>query len=718
MKQVRCTSVWRRQWLAASAVACGAGLAVPGQAHEAVDMADSPSTTALPKVHVTAPAPDVLGLTDSVSSGVVSADALARRPRQRTGEVLEAVPGLIVTQHAGGGKANQYFLRGWNLDHGTDFATLLDGIPLNLGSHGHGQGYTDLNLVVPELLQEVRYSKGTGQADSGDFASAGTARLATKTSVARPFAQLEAGMYGYGRLVAAASPHLAGGHLLIGGELLHHDGPWLRPDNYLRGNMLVRWSGGSERSGWTLGLHSHAGTWQSTDQVAASAIVSGQVSRWGNLDPDTGGRTRRHLVSASWHRRSAAWQQQAQIWGGRYDFRLVSNFTYFASDPAAGDEFAQEDGRWQSGGHWQLEWHGKGLLQRPTRWRLGTTARLEQVDNALLQTVGGVVRNKLVDGTVVRGVTRSDEIWQGSVGLWSDWQVLWPGRLQSVVGLRGDAMSVDVRSHQSVNTGGTHAALLSPKLTLAWLAHPSLTLYAEAGSGFHSNDARGAVQRRDPVTAAPVQPSNLLVRSLGAETGVRWAPNKTLLLTLSGWWLRLDSELLFVGDAGTTEASRPSERLGAEATVRWQPRRTWLLDIDAAWSRSHFLDALRDEATGALIGQAIPGAVQGVVAMGVTHDMAHRLQVSARLRWFGPRPLLEDASLSSPHTTMVSGQIRWAATEHWALTLVGLNLLNRRDDDITYAYESRTSPQAPLRLERHLHPVEPIQVRLGLVASW
>lgn len=715
---MRCMWSSSRSWLVTCVVATGVGLAGPSWAHEPADLAESPTVAVLPKVRVTAPATELPGLAAAASGGVVSAEALARRPRLRSGEVLEAVPGLIVTQHAGGGKANQYFLRGWNLDHGTDFATLLDGIPLNLASHGHGQGYTDLNLVIPELLEEVRYHKGTGHADSGDFASAGTAHLVTKSSVQRPFAQLEAGMYGYGRLVAAASPHLAGGHLLVGGELMHHDGPWLRPDNYLRGNLVLRWNRGSDQNGWSLGLHSHSGNWQSSDQVASSAIVSGQVSRWGSLDADTGGRTRRHLLSVAWRQRNGPWQQRAQLWGGRYDFRLVSNFTYFAGDPLLGDEFAQEDGRWQTGGQWQLDWRGKGLLDRPSRWRLGTTLRGEQVANALLQTVAGEVRDKEIDGTVVPGITRSDLIWQGALGLWSDWQVRWPGGLRSTLGLRADAAAVDVRSHQPVNSGQAQALLVSPKLTLAWLARRGLELYAEGGSGFHSNDARGAVLRRDPVTALAVEPADLLVRSVGAEAGLRWAPHEALLATVTGWWLRLDSELLFVGDAGTTEASRPSERIGAELTLQWQPRRSWLVDLDAAWSHARFRDALRDEATGGLVGEAIPGSAQGVVAAGVTYAVLDSLQAAIRLRWFGPRSLLEDASVQSQSTTMVSAQIRWAPTQLWQLTLTGLNLLNRRDDDITYAYESRTAPTAPLRLERHLHPVEPIQVRLGLTAHW
>lgn len=690
--------------------------ASPALAHEAVHLGDETTATRLPDVRVVGEAYRP-GQPMMASTGSADASVLASRPRHRTGEVLELVPGLIATQHAGGGKANQYFLRGWNLDHGTDFATWLDGIPLNLVSHGHGQGYTDLNLVIPELLQAVQWSKGTGAAEDGDFASAGSVRLQTADAVAKPFVQLEAGMLGYGRLVAAASPHVGGAHLLIGGELLHHDGPWQQPEDYLRGNLLVRLSRSSRALRWALTARSHAGDWRSTDQVAQSAVQTGLISRWGSLDPDTGGNTQRHLLSADVQAVRGRWKTSATLWGGWYDLRLVSNFTWYAGDPLRGDEFVQLDRRWQAGGQWQLERRLRGPAGLAGQWRLGLQLRGDRIDNALLQTVAGRVTDKEVDGMPLPGVTRQDAIGQGAVGIWTDWTQRWPGRLRSTLGLRLDGHSADVRAHQPINTRAVGAALVSPKLMLAWLAGWGVELYAQAGLGYHSNDARGAALRRDPVTVLAVQPANLLVPSQGAEAGVRWQPSEHLQLGAALWWLGLDSELLFVGDAGTTEASRPSRRVGVEASVRLQPTPRWLLDADWALSDAAFADNPPGE-DGAPLGQFIPGAARTVVSAGVLHQFGHGLEAAVRLRYFGPRPLVEDNSLRSDATALVSAQLRWAPSAAWSLTATVLNALARDDADITYAYDSRVTPLAPLQTERHFHPVEPLQARLSLRVGW
>lgn len=706
----------RHNWRIGTSLALTWLAVCPALAHEAVHLGEEATATRLPDVRVVGEAYRP-GQPMMASSGSADASALDARPRHRVGEVLELVPGLIATQHAGGGKANQYFLRGWNLDHGTDLATWLDGIPLNLVSHGHGQGYTDLNLVIPELLQAVRWSKGTGAAEDGDFASAGSVRLQTADAVAKPFVQLEAGMLGYGRLVGAVSPHLGSAHLLIGGELLHHDGPWQQPEDYLRGNFLVRLSRATRLLRWSLTARSHTGNWRSTDQIAVSAVQMGLVSRWGSLDPDTGGNTQRHLLSADVQAVRGRWKTSAVLWGGWYDLRLVSNFTWYAGDPLRGDEFVQLDQRWQGGGQWQVARRLAGPAGLPGQWQLGAQLRGDRIRNALLQTVAGQVTDKEVAGLPVPGVTRQDAIGQGALGLWTDWTQRWPGRLRSTLGLRLDGHRADVRAHQPVNSRGVGAALVSPKLMLAWLAGQGVEFYAQAGLGYHSNDARGAALRRDPVTMLAVQPANLLVPSQGAEAGVRWQPAEALQLSAALWWLALDSELLFVGDAGTTEASRRSRRVGAEVSARWQPTPRWQLDADWAYTAARFVDQALDDA-GAAVGQHIPGAAQTVVSAGVLHQLVRGVEAAVRLRYFGPRPLMEDNSLRSDATALVSAQLRWAPSAAWSLTASVLNLLNRRDDDITYAYESRTTPLAPLRNERHFHPVEPLQARLALRVSW
>jgi hypothetical protein len=290
---------------------------------------------------------NAVGSSDAASQGVIRADLLKSRPALRPGEVLEFVPGLIVTQHSGDGKANQYFLRGFNLDHGTDFATSVNGLPVNLPSHGHGQGYSDLNFLMPELVDRIAYRKGPYFAQNGDFSSAGSADIVYRTRLDAPLAAVTLGQNGFRRGVAGASVDLATGLTLLGAlELQAHDGPWTVAENLRKTNAVLTLSGGTAALGWSTSLMAYDARWTSTDQIPQRLIDAGSYQgqpfgRFDSLDASDGGDTRRNSLSGEWHRRTATGTTKLSAYAIDYRFSLFSNFTYALERPAAGDQFAQ-----------------------------------------------------------------------------------------------------------------------------------------------------------------------------------------------------------------------------------------------------------------------------------------------------------------------------------------------------------------------------------------
>src|SRR5271154_7055185 len=289
----------------------------------------------------------LIGIADSAAQGTVGATEIQDRPILRSGEILETIPGLIITQHAGGGKANQYFLRGFNLDHGTDFAIFIDDMPLNLPSHAHGEGYSDMNTVVPEFVERIDYEKGPYYADVGNYGSAGAAHLVFFQTLSENFLLVEGGMYGFGRLVFGVSRKLGRGNLLFGGEAYHEDGPWKHPDNYYKFNGLATYSQGGEANGFSTTARAYHGTWHSSDQIPVDAIPV--VGYFGALNPTDGGESQRYSLQVEWHRQDANSGTKIMAYGFYYDLNLFSDFTYYLDDPNKGDQFEQQDRRWVAG---------------------------------------------------------------------------------------------------------------------------------------------------------------------------------------------------------------------------------------------------------------------------------------------------------------------------------------------------------------------------------
>jgi hypothetical protein len=296
------------------------------------------------------PAEDLVGIAQSASQGAITARQLDTRPIMRPGEILETVPGVVISQHSGAGKANQYYLRGFNLDHGTDFATTVAGMPVNMPTHGHGHGYSDLNFLIPELVSGVQFKKGPYFADEGDFSAAGAASISYVNSLDRPLVRVSAGGQGWGRVLAAVSPKAGSGHLLAAVEVNHTDGPWERPDDYQKTNAVLRYTRGSAQNGFSITGMGYWADWRSTDQVPQRAVESGLIDRFGLVDASDRGQENRQMVVGEWQRMSGAASLRATAYAQRNSLNLFSNFTYFLEDPDHGDQFEQAERRVAAGG--------------------------------------------------------------------------------------------------------------------------------------------------------------------------------------------------------------------------------------------------------------------------------------------------------------------------------------------------------------------------------
>src|SRR5713101_5422838 len=544
-----------------------------------------------PTVRIIGHYENAVGTSDAASQGTITPQLIEARPMLRPGEVLEYVPGVIITQHSGDGKANQYFLRGFNLDHGTDFLTTIDHMPVNMPTHAHGQGYSDINFLLPELVSRVEYKKGPYFADEGDFSSAGAADIVYYTKMPKGVASLGLGSNGYRRAMAANSFDAGPGHLLYGFELFHNDGPWINPEDYRKLNGVLRFSQGTNADGYTESVMGYTGKWNATDQIPQRAVDDGTISRFGAIDPTDGGKTSRYSLSLDRHKTlENGGVFHMDVYAIKYRLNLFSNFTFFLNNPANGDQFEQADDRtvigltpsWVFTGKWD---------ERQMTHKFGLDARRDDINVALYNTTA---RDRL-------NPVRSDKVVQTGLGLYYENTLQWTDTFRSIAGVREDFYGARVDSDNPANSGTTSAHITSPKLNFVFGPFDKTEYFLNYGQGFHSNDARGTT-----ITTTTKVPA--LVKTRGEEIGVRTEMVPHLQSSLSLWRLALDSELVFKGDAGTTEASRPSLRRGIEWSNRYIPHDWLLVDLDLSVSRAQFRD------NDPVVGNYIPGAIDRVAS--------------------------------------------------------------------------------------------------------
>jgi len=659
-------------------------------------------------IEIRAKAENLTGIANSASEGIISGLRISALPILRPGEIMETVPGLIVTQHAGDGKANQYFLRGFNLDHGTDFATFVNGVPANMPTHAHGQGYTDLNFLIPELVDQIAYRKGTYSAMDGDFSAAGSARIEYVKKMDGHLAEVTSGAHGYKRLLIAGSPESLEGHLLYGLEIFKNDGPWVVPENYQKINGVLSYTDGTRLNGYSVTGMFYKSSWVSTDQIPLRAVNQGVIDRFGSADPTTGGNTHRYSVSSQWAQTGADRQSKANFWFLDSALDLWSNFEYCAGsiestgNCSVGDQFKQAEKRKAFGfGISESRYSQLSAFNTSyeTAFSVGMDGRFDYISPVgLYQTSKRQINRTL----------REDTVKQNSISVWAQNETRWTPSFRSIVGARTDVHQFDVVSNVAANSGKSTDQKISPKLSLIYGTEGRAEFYANYGQGFHSNDARGTTIKVDPVDkTTPVARVDPLVKAIGSEIGVRAEIVKGWNSNLAIWKLNMASELLFIGDAGTTEPSAPSKRYGIEWNNFYAINNNLSLDLDLAWAHSRFVNEENQQTL-------IPGAVSSTANVGLTFDNQGPWFGSIRLRYVGPRPLTEDGNIKSSASSLANMRLGYKINAHTKLAVDVYNLFNKKANDIEYAYYSQLANEAAPVFDRHIHPTEPRSIRLTL----
>jgi len=588
---------------------------------------------------------DLVGTAEAASEGSVSGADLLVKPLFKTAELLESMPGMVAVQHSGSGKANQYFLRGFNLDHGTDYSVMVDGMPMNLRSHGHGQGYLDVNGLIPETVERIDYRKGPYRADMGDFSMAGASMIKTIDRLDDNFVTLGSGEFGWRRLAGGVTHETQDSSLTFIGEYKQNDGPWQKEEDLNHLALWTKYSRYMDFGNLMVTLSGYEADWDPTEQIPERAFGTAACpDEFCALDPTAEGETSRWILTSELTGEDWA----ATLYGQLYDWTMSSNPTYDY-------QINQFDKRWTIGGKFnktlidemRFTLIGGGDFRHDDGSRIG----VEHTDRGVyVEDIGANAIEETSYGTYLEAT------WHAT------------NTLRVIGGVRADYFDFQTSALNSLSVSGTDSdTQVSPKMALAWNALDDLELYANWGRGFHSNDARGVVNSIDPVPG--------LSQGTGKELGGRWTVGD-FKFTATYWWLDQDSELIFVGDSNSVEPKGASERDGYEFTLFWQPA-TWL-GIDAVYTHSDARYVNNPE--GDFVEQAVEEAGQiGISASRNDWDLA------LRLRYLGPYALTADNTQRSESLTMVSVRGAW----HWNNLTAFAEVINLMDTDkkeIVYYY--------------------------------
>ena len=737
------TEVPSKLWgLGLASVLCGLTVTEAARGDEGTSgsLADS---SRLQEVTVTAQRLQLLGTASTASEGAVDDQELQLTPQYRPGQLLETVPGLIVTLHSGEGKANQFLMRGYNLDHGTDLETYVDGMPINQPTHAHGQGYTDLNFVIPELADGLTYTKGPYYAAVGDFGAVGSVRMSYRDTIADQIS-ISAGTLGFQRLLAAGSTAVAGGNLLAAVEGQHYDGPFVAPDDARKGNAVLRYSQGDERNGFSItGMYYHQ-LWTNTTDIPIRAITEGVVpNRFGTLDPTDGGHAQRASLSVNSYASLGEGELSASAFFIYNQLHIFNDFTHYLIDPVHGDQEDQFENRRVFGGAASYTFPLQlGSIQN--QFEVGGLARYDLLRVGRLPSEGQV---PLSSGNDPASFYNDDQVYLFAGAAYVQAITHWASWFRSVLGLRADyqhGTDVDYLAalHETAgySNGGTKSqSLVQPKGSLIFTVSPRLEFYVSAGEGFHSADLRGVNQDRSVGLGLPNTP--LLATQWGEEVGFRAQPRSNLALTFAVYNLWQQSETIIDPDVGQDAAGPPSRRYGYEINLTYQINR-WL-EFYGSYSGDHtrFTHPF-DDGTGHF-GTYITDApvATGEFALYLNH--LGPWSAGLNYRYLGNYPLssgpcvnsaavhdFPNVATSCANAPTALGQVNgkgfgelnldvhYAARSGWTTSLGIYNLLNSHAAAAQFWYVDRLQSEIGAypdgRADIHQHPLEPIMARLTI----
>ncbi|NVN40823.1 TonB-dependent receptor [Ameyamaea chiangmaiensis] len=681
--------------------------------------ADIPDTT-LPRerITVTASRTDPIGHATTASQGHITSRELELRPVYRVGQLLESVPGLVVTAHSGEGKANQYLLRGFNLDHGTDLASFVDDMPVNEPTHAHGQGYTDINFLIPELANGVDYTKGPFFAQVGDFGVVGSDHITLRDAMPRQV-MLSAGTLGDQRIMAADTLHFHNGDRLLGILSAEHlDGPWTHPDNFRGLKSALRWS--HERGAHTIHLTAmvYRGQWSSTTDQPVAARTSGLIGRYGSLDPTDGGFSERFSVSAHHRYQGAGWGLDTAMYVTHSRLTLWNDFTHYLVDPVNGDQEQQDETRTTVGG--QSAFHRTDrILGFAMENTLGVQGRWDTIYIDRRHTRARQALEACPDSAAPTGayVCNADRVQQGNAGLYGQNVTHWMPWLRTVVGLRGDFYGGRDHSLVSGYRGRTHQWLFQPKGSLIVGPWRRTEFYASVGRGYHSNDLRAVLGTvpTDGIAGGRIA-TPFMTRATSEEVGLRSDPLPGLSVQAALYRIDFTSELTYDADEGVNEAGAPSRRTGVEVSAQYRPFRWVEINGDVAAARARYRTST-PQAYG-IDGLFIANAPRFIASFGILLDHLGPWYGSAQMRWLGGYPLIEDDSLRSPGYREVNVSIGRHLGTRTTLQVSVYNLFNTHAAASQYAYAYRMTPTSAEETGATFHPLEPLSARFSVTRQF
>jgi outer membrane receptor protein involved in Fe transport len=749
-----CFRTSSRIWLfAAAALVPNAAIA----SQQPVCAGKSATCRPTPKAHVKAEKPQetivvtaqrrrLLGTASTASEGIVDDQELQLTPAYRPGQLLETVPGLIVTLHSGEGKANQYLLRGYNLDHGTDLETIVDGMPVNQPTHAHGQGYTDLNFLIPELAEGLSYTKGPYYADVGDFGGVGSVRVRLRYDIADQIS-VAGGSFGFERVFAAGSQPVGRGELLEAAELQHYDGPFDTPDDARKENATVRYSQALDNGGLSLTTMIYHQVWTNTTDIPIRAITEGVVpDRFASLDPSDGGHALRASLSGDYHTDLGDGQLSVNGFYIHNELHLFNDFTHFLIDPVHGDQEDQFENRNAIGGTATYSVPVR-LAGIDTDFSAGVLTRYDILNVGRLPSEGQQPLPRQESLNDPPSYLDSDRVNLFAAALYVQADTHWTGTLRTLVGLRddfqdGSDFDAYARLHETAgySNGGTkQQSLLQPKASVIYRPWRDLELYLSAGEGFHSADLRGVNQDRSVDLGLPGTP--LLARQIGEELGARAQLHQDITLTVSVFNLYQQSETIIDPDVGTDSAGPPSERYGYEVNLTYQIRK-WL-EFYASYSGDHTrFTRPFDDGTGHL-GEYITDAPNGTGSAALYVQHLGPWSGGLDVRYLGDYPLSSGPCVNSAAVhdfpgiatscadaptprgqvngkgfAQVNLDVHYALGAHWVFSLGIYNLLNTRASAAEFFYVDRLKSEIASypdgRAGVHEHPLEPLMARIAI----
>jgi outer membrane receptor protein involved in Fe transport len=623
---------------------------------------------------------------------------LQTRPVNSSQELLRAVPGIFIAQHAGGGKAEQIFLRGFDIDHGTDLALSADGMPVNMVSHAHGQGYADLHFLIPETIERLSIDKGPYAARNGNLATAGAIDFQTRNNLDQNVVKVEGGMYNNYRALAMLKldrPRSTSkqANAWIAGEYTFFKGYFEAPQNLHRINVFAKYRKMvSRHSLLTASASTFRSQWNASGQIPTRAVEQGLISRWGSIDSTEGGQTQRSNVNLQLvSNLNQGWTLRQQLYGSAYAFNLYSNFTFFANDSIDGDQIRQRERRMLYGYQSTL---GKTttLLKKTFYQETGLGIRLDDVGSIGLYHT----QQRAMLGNVQDGAVNERNAFAWVHGLWS-----LNSHLQLGGTLRADYLHFAYDDHLEASVGKTQAqkAILNPKVTLDYFVNDHLQFFIKAGSGFHSNDTR--------VVLGPDQ-RQILPRALGSDLGAMCKPTANLLLQVAVWGLAMQQEFVYVGDAGVVEPSGRSRRVGVDLSARCQLRQ-WL-SVDADLNLAH--------ARGSGATSYIPLAPWLTSTGGLTAESPRGLRASLRYRLLGNRAADEAWTLTAQGYCLLDGAMSYTLKSRYTIGLSGQNLLNMKWKEAQFSTTTRLRGEAAPITEIHYTPGTPFALKLSLACNF